>query len=82
MGVEMCRFKEKGNPDDSAQDKGDEDTKVEESGEKKSSTEKFGEQCTLEKKAPSKNAIMKDPVKDYVRVRAIPVDIFEQTITK
>ncbi|MCD9642078.1 hypothetical protein HAX54_028712 [Datura stramonium] len=37
---------------------------------------------TLEKKASSKKAIKKEPVLDFVRVRAIPVDISERTITK
>ncbi|MCE3215351.1 hypothetical protein HAX54_002068 [Datura stramonium] len=38
--------------------------------------------CTLEKKATSKNEIKKEPVLDSVRVRAIPVDISEWTITR
>ncbi|MCE0482069.1 hypothetical protein HAX54_040448, partial [Datura stramonium] len=37
---------------------------------------------TLEKKAPSKNVIKKESVLDSVRVRAIPVDISERTITR
>ncbi|MCE3215181.1 hypothetical protein HAX54_001202 [Datura stramonium] len=37
---------------------------------------------TLEKKTLSKNAIKKEPVLDSVRVRAIPVDISEWTITR
>ncbi|MCE3216774.1 hypothetical protein HAX54_007997, partial [Datura stramonium] len=38
--------------------------------------------CTLEKKSPSKNVIKKEPVLDSVRVRAIPVNISEWTITR
>ncbi|MCD9646724.1 hypothetical protein HAX54_036878 [Datura stramonium] len=38
--------------------------------------------CTLEKKAPSKNSIKKELVLDSVRIRAIPVDILERTITR
>ncbi|MCD7449206.1 hypothetical protein HAX54_050644 [Datura stramonium] len=38
--------------------------------------------CTLEKKAPSKNVIKKEPVLDSLRVRVIPVDISEKTITR
>ncbi|MCD7451964.1 hypothetical protein HAX54_014342, partial [Datura stramonium] len=38
--------------------------------------------CTLEKNAPSKNAIKKDLVIDFVRVRAIPVDISERPSLK
>ncbi|MCD7448939.1 hypothetical protein HAX54_047551 [Datura stramonium] len=37
---------------------------------------------TLEKKAPSKIAIKKEPVLDSVRVRAIPVDISKGTTTR
>ncbi|MCD7446938.1 hypothetical protein HAX54_019749 [Datura stramonium] len=37
---------------------------------------------TLEKKAPSKNAIKKEPVLDSVRVGAIPNDISKRTITR
>ncbi|MCD9645146.1 hypothetical protein HAX54_033851, partial [Datura stramonium] len=37
---------------------------------------------TLEKKAASKNAIKKEAVLHSVRVRAIPVDILERTITR
>ncbi|MCE3051158.1 hypothetical protein HAX54_049013 [Datura stramonium] len=37
---------------------------------------------TLEKKSPTKNAIKKEPVLDFVRVRAILVDIYEPTITR
>ncbi|MCD7471824.1 hypothetical protein HAX54_012505 [Datura stramonium] len=37
---------------------------------------------TLEKKASSKMVIKKEPVLDFVRVRAIPVDILERTITR
>ncbi|MCD7469276.1 hypothetical protein HAX54_008202 [Datura stramonium] len=38
--------------------------------------------CTLEKKDSSKKAIKKEPMLDSIKVRSIPVDISERTITR
>ncbi|MCD7459799.1 hypothetical protein HAX54_041997 [Datura stramonium] len=79
-----------GKENDDAEELGDDDTNAEKSGDKDScytSMEIVHEfyanyYCTLEKKASSMKAIKKEPMIDSVRVRDIPVDISERTITR